>query len=265
MSGAKARAGLATLLTVIVAAPAAADLLVTRGGQIIETRGGWQVHGKQLVFELPDGTLASLRLEEADIEASERLNLETAERARRAREAALRPPPEPARATVVITDWDVLPARDLAEQSVGEGGGGVVAGAAAPESPALARDASTGEPGEDNVADRGVQVVEWSQEPDGETGLAVRGVIQNLGPSFAAGLSVNTLFYDEAGLLVAAREVRPEGGSLRPGERREFSVEVPDTLIYEEIRFLVLGRGFRPVRQSVRADGQTPPVVPDGF
>ena len=265
MSRAKARVGLATLLAILVTAPAAAELLVTRAGQVIETRGEWQVRGKLLVFELADGTLASLRAEEADLEASEKLNLESAQRAQRAREVALRPVPEPASAAMVITDRDVLTVRDLPDQAPQQDGPGAEAAATGPGSPDAGGDGdAASEAAREDLSSGGVQVVEWSQEPEGDTSLAVRGVIQNLGASFATGLSVNTLFYDEAGLLVAAREVRPEGGPLRPGERREFSVSVPDALVYQEIRFLVMGRGFRSVSQSVGPDGPPPPAGPGG-
>ena len=39
-----------------------ADWLVTRDGTRIETEGLWSMQGKLVVFELPDGTLSSLRL-----------------------------------------------------------------------------------------------------------------------------------------------------------------------------------------------------------
>ena len=60
---------LAALLAVAAGAAASADELVTRDGQVIQTQGPWEVRGKLLVFKLADGTLASLRLDEADLEA----------------------------------------------------------------------------------------------------------------------------------------------------------------------------------------------------
>lgn len=255
---------------------ASADELVTRDGQVIETRGPWQVRGKLLVFELADGTLASLRLEEADLEASERRAAEKARRARRAREEALRPPPEPKEAVVVLTDRDVAHARPgLGEDPAPEepffgelesdrafAGDPVAEDAAGGSTDAEGGDGDAVAGGAVASSDRGVQVVQWSQEAEGEDGLAVKGVIQNLGSSFATSLSVNALFYDEAGALVAAREVQFEEGPLAPGARRNFSVSLPHSLIYDEIKFQVVGRGFRSVGQSVRAAaGQAPPGV----
>ena len=67
--------------------------------------------------------------------------------------------------------------------------------------------------------------------------MAVNGVIQNLGSSYATQLSVNALFYDEGGTLVAARDVQFQEGPMAPGTRRNFSVSLPHSLIYDEIRF----------------------------
>jgi len=221
---------LATLLALAFGGAAAADQLVTRDGQIIETRGGWEALGRLLVFELADGSLASLRLEDVDLEASERRTRKAAQRATAVQEES---PPETVQATVVITDRDVAHPRNLgALPATQEDGGGPVAGSGA-----------------------GVQVVQWSEEPEGETGLAVRGVIQNLGSGFATGLSGNALFYDESGYLVAARDLQFEDSPLGPAARRDFSVSLPDTLIYAEIKFLVVGRGFRSVGKTVRIGG----------
>ena len=55
-------------------APAAdADRLVTRDGAVIETRGPWRVEGRLVIFRLPDGTLSSIRLVDADLEGSAEL------------------------------------------------------------------------------------------------------------------------------------------------------------------------------------------------
>lgn len=258
---------LAALLAVAGGAAASADELVTRDGQVIQTQGPWEVRGKLLVFKLADGTLASLRLDEADLEASERRVAEKARRARQAREEAMKPPPEPKAAVVVLTDRDVAHAPpDLGEGIEGEGGvadDGEAIFAAAGGPAGGTRDQGPGRDGQGEgeaeaggpvaSSGRGVQVVQWSQESEGEDGVAVKGVIQNLGSSFATSLSVNALFYDEGGALVAAREVEFEAGPLGPGARRDFSVSLPHSLIYDEIRFQVVGRGFRAVGQSVRA------------
>ena len=263
---------LATALAVALGVAAAADELVTRDGQVVRTQGPWEVRGKLVVFELADGTLASMRLSEVDLEASEERARQAELRAQRAREAARRPEPEPEprQAVMVLTDRDVRHAPDLGEVPETEGGPEDEVTGAAEISPAAPADAvadrqgdAEGEEGEAvggavDSSGQGVQVVQWSQESAGEDGVEVRGVIQNLGASFATSLAVNALFYDETGSLVAAREVQFEEGPLGPGARRDFSVSLPHSLIYDEIRFQVVGRGFRSVGQSVFTEPRQP-------
>ena len=94
MTGPRAAISLAALLLALAAgASARADELVTRDGQVIETQGSWEVRGKLLVFKLADGTLASLRLDEADLEATEQRVRAAEERARRARALSEQPAP----------------------------------------------------------------------------------------------------------------------------------------------------------------------------
>ncbi len=280
MTGRRAWIALVAVLALAGGVAAGAAELVTRDGQVIETQGPWEVRGKLLVFKLTDGTLASLRLDEADLPASEARAREKERRERQLREAPMRPAPEPRQAIVVLTDKDVshpmgrveefepedVAGDDLAADPGAGGQGGEVSGAAEDtQGAAEDQDEAPGDP----VAGsgRGVQVVQWSQEAEGETGLAVRGVIQNLGGSFATSLKVNALFYDEAGGLVAAREVEFEDGALGPGARRDFSVSLPHSLVYDEIKFQVVGRGFRSVGQSVRTGTQSTspdePVEPE--
>ena len=62
-------AALGLCLPLLASAGAAADLLATRDGSIIETDGTWKVQGRLVIFKLPDGQLASLKLDEVDLEA----------------------------------------------------------------------------------------------------------------------------------------------------------------------------------------------------
>lgn len=81
---------------------ALADVLVTRDGERIETRGPWQIKGKQVIFTAANGTLQALRLDDVDLEASDA--------ATHPREAPPPPavPEAPPRAPVLtITDDDI--------------------------------------------------------------------------------------------------------------------------------------------------------------
>lgn len=65
------------LVAVLVASmaasmPAAADWLVTRDGQRIETQGRWQMKGKAVIFTQADGRIDQLPRDYIDFEASER-------------------------------------------------------------------------------------------------------------------------------------------------------------------------------------------------
>ncbi len=88
----------------MMAAAVHADWLVTRAGERIETRGGWEVKGRMVVFTQPSGTLSSIRLSEVDLDASAAATAEAAASA--ARPAAPAPPP-PRKPTRVITTDDV--------------------------------------------------------------------------------------------------------------------------------------------------------------
>jgi mycoredoxin len=69
-----ALAALALLALALVglagAAPAAADWLVTRGGDKVETRGPWKVEGERVLFTDARGSRASLAVAKVDLEAS---------------------------------------------------------------------------------------------------------------------------------------------------------------------------------------------------
>jgi len=106
------RWGLAGLAAAAVAGallyPAAADWLVTRDGNRIETAGPWRVEGRLVVFKKPDGSLVSLRLSDVDLEGSRNLTREMDERAKKAAEAVRPAAVQKKRPSVArITDDDV--------------------------------------------------------------------------------------------------------------------------------------------------------------
>lgn len=58
------------LLALAGAAPAAADWLVTRGGDKVETRGPWKVEGERVLFTDAGGRRVSLPVAKVDLTAS---------------------------------------------------------------------------------------------------------------------------------------------------------------------------------------------------
>ena len=87
----------------VAAATSSADWLVTRNGERIETRGGWDVQGRMVVFTSASGTLSSIRLSEVDLDAS----AEATERAMATSAMEPEARPAPKRPVRVITTEDV--------------------------------------------------------------------------------------------------------------------------------------------------------------
>jgi glutaredoxin len=86
-----------------LAGAAGAEVLVLKDGSRVETRGEFEVRGRRVLFKDAQGTLAALRVDDVDLEASAAANAASAPEAR-SREAA----PSPKRAPVlVLTDRDV--------------------------------------------------------------------------------------------------------------------------------------------------------------
>ncbi len=57
-------------LTALAAQPAAADLLITLEGRLIETQGPWTIDGGILTYADTDGARHSIAVDEVDLEAS---------------------------------------------------------------------------------------------------------------------------------------------------------------------------------------------------
>ena len=97
------------------ALPVAADWLITREGDRIETLGPWKVQGKRVVFTLPDGTLSSLRVADVDFPASEKATAPV-------QDAPMVPDPasaEPRKPRTVLTNDTVRPSGSEARRIEG--------------------------------------------------------------------------------------------------------------------------------------------------
>ena len=103
-------AGLALALLLLFAPLAAADVLVTRDGARIATKGAWEVKGNQVLFHQPNGTLSALRLADVDLDAS------TAATEKAKNPPAPEPPPPPRQARIRITEREIPPVTDLEER-----------------------------------------------------------------------------------------------------------------------------------------------------
>ena len=181
------------------AVTASGDWLILNDGSRVETKDAWTVDGRLVVFDMKDGTKASLRLSEIDLEASEAA---TREAEQKLREAAKPTPAEAPRQHSVrrITNADIPP-------------GASAAAASTAVEPAGAEDGGEGGTGEAE----GVNVTSWEaldDSPDGH--LVIRGRVVNRSQATALGTHVVAHVYDHGGELAASGRSQ-EPLSLAPG------------------------------------------------
>lgn len=198
--------------------PAAlADVLVMNDGSQIETRGEWEVRGRQVRFTLPNGVLSVVRLSEVDLEAS-----------RAATEAANNPAPAPAEEGEPEADPEE-PVLVLTNDDIGRGSG--------PEAEAEAEGSGTGAAEAAGTAGGGsgaqVVVAEWNYQPSaGDTVYELVGTVENRSAQIAEKLEI----YVDIVAVGSDGEPRPnvhllrqanvESSRLEPQESTGFSYQV---------------------------------------
>jgi hypothetical protein len=203
------------------AAPAAADWLQMKDGSRVETRGAWEVRGGQVVFTLPNGTLASTRTADVDLGASRELT-----------ELSKAPRPEPTpppkkKSVLVLTDADVGHAQPSAAPS-------------SPPSNAEAAASGSAKPGEAATANvpTGVEVSGWSTDYSadaGETTLA--GTLHNTGDTVVFDLGLVVSAFDEKGGLLTKSDAVIGSPGLSPGGTTTFEVRYPGLLEIKSAKF----------------------------
>lgn len=217
-----------------VAAPAAADWLITRDGARLETRGPWKSQGKLVVFTTVEGNLASLRAEQLDLEAS-----------RRATEEAKLPPPatgeeggaqEERRAVVSITDADIAkiarPKPPAGEAAATPSPGGTAPASTSPEAAAAAVSP--------------VNVVNWQQlDLNDRTGVEVSGLLRNDSDDIATETAVTVSAFDEAGTQIANVEAVLVNSTIEPRGTTRFRAPLPRIFTFARVSFAVRSKGLR--------------------
>lgn len=197
-----------------VPAPAAGDWLVTRDGGKVETQGAWKVQGKRVVFTAQDGTLASLRLTEVDLDAS-RQATSAAAQAREERVAQAAAPPK--QSIRVLTDKDFPKPVPSPLTPAAEGTDPATAPAAAGENNPAAPSSSSA-----------LQVASWKRERDAERDLMkISGLVRNTGPDLATAVQVTIRLYEEGGELLATQQAALDTRTLQPGQGTSFQAEIP--------------------------------------
>lgn len=220
-----ARLLLAAALALALAAPAAADWLVTHSGEEIETTGGWEVRGALVVFESADGRLRSLRVTEIDLEAS---------RARTDAPPEAEPEPEepvdrgPVR---VITDADVRRATEAEPPAVDPVDEETEAEAApAPEEPAAGS----------------LEVIDWQERLDVQANvLEITGTVVNRGASLLTDSRVVVQLLGTSGGVLEGLTASLAKPALAPGERSSFIATFPGSPGFASVQFDIQARGFR--------------------
>lgn len=214
---------LAALLA--AAPPTAADVLVTRNGERLETRGPWEVKGRLVVFTTADGQLASLRAAEVDLEASREANraAEETPAAGDAEDPGEERQPQRRSSGRRITNADIGP---------GQG-----------PPPAAAPEGGEGEEGGEEVAERGqvrrelaVLGIERSFAPEGHA--VVRGTVRNTAAEPAAGISLTIHLHNVDGGVSGTAEADLGARALQSGAETTFVAEFPDVFAYESLRLI---------------------------
>lgn len=210
---------------------AQADLLVTRDGATVETRGGWRVEGRQVVFTLPNGQLSSLRTDDVDLDGSA---LATA----RAVEAASAPPAAVAATATVpvlrLTEKDFPPVTESGDAAEGS-------------------DAAAAAPAE-AVASQ-LEVVSWDRVPnDANDGVQIYGTLRNNGTGTMIAPALTISVYGEEGGLLAMTEASINLTAIPAGKSANFRADFPGLPDFAAARFSPSGRGY---------EGSAPPAGED--
>lgn len=217
----------AALAATAVLVPAAGDWLVTRDGDRIETRGPWRVEGRLVVFTQPDGTLASMRASEVDLEASRRATEEAAARSAAPAEAAAQSPAE-RRSVLRLTEKELPPVARTPELA----GDGAEASAGAPDDAAR-------EPAEAG----GLEIVSWRDLSTADAAdQEFLGVVRNTAAHAVVGIRVKAVLYDVEGQPAATADAVVSTRALPPGQQTNFRATFPGRYAYDRVEFTAEGQ-----------------------
>lgn len=212
------RAIAALLAGLALAAPAAADWLVTQDGARIETDGPWEIKGAVVLFTLPNGTLSSMRLSEVDLDKSAEATYD-AENPPPPDEAGEEPPKkEP---VLSLTNKDIRRAREVPAAPAAEGQG---QSQGQDQGPAVAINEPYG-------------LLDWRVSPQGD-GVEIRGRLVNKGEAGVLGVVMVVALYTPAGVRYADTSAVLERASLEPGASTAFQASFPRVAV-EDYRVAV--------------------------
>lgn len=245
------------LAPLALALPAAgrADWLVTKEGGRVETRGPWQVKGKLVVFTGKDGTLASLRASQVDLEASRRATLEAKQALA---DAAKAPEPAPKKSVRSITDKDVRrpePADAKPAAAPAPGADGTADAAAGDKAPAAAQGAHAA----DTAAGKSpVSVATWQKVDRAEKdGIDVAGTLQNKGGDLQTDVALTVTLLDDGGGVLGTARATLDSDALPAQQTTPFKAAFPGVFTFARAKFDIQSAGLKLTMKP--ADGKAAP------
>lgn len=226
--------------------PAAADWLVTEDGTRVETEGPWEVRDRLVVFKRPDGTFASMRLSDVDLEASERLTREMAEAVREPKDSE----PQGRREVVArLTEADLPP---VSSQSGREDGS---------PSPKGSEERTDGAGESDPEEPESLQIVTWRELGGPERdGLEFVGDVRNVTENTALGVEVSVILFDQEGEEIAQGDALLTSSALPPGQTAGFRASFPGVFHYARVDLEASGRMVLSGDSPQTEDAEEPPA-----
>lgn len=225
--------------------PAFADVLVTQDGSRIQTEGPWEVQGRLVVFTRPDGSLASLRLHDVDLTASEDVTAaeKKAQEEVEQSEAQEEETAQEGDATWKLTDADFT-RRWVVDREDAEEGSEESTEGEGDEAEATSSDRT-----------RPPEVVSYERESDPvDQHVIVTGVLANTTRTTAAAVALEVSLFDEENQPIEMRRATVDRTVLPPGEETTFRADFPQTFTFAAVQ-------FRPTSTNLETgDGEGPRV-----
>ena len=216
---------------------AQAEVLVTATGERIETKGAWKVQGQRVIYRLPSGALAAMRLDSVDLEASERAQ----------QDGALETVGAPAvkKPVHVITAATVAnPAASRATGNEPDAAGGESTAASDPFPATSTAPAEASSPAA--APEPGLVIGSWKERIDTTLeGMVIEGSLDNERSDIVTDFQLEVVLLDDSGEIVARQLARLEADELEPGTSTPFRADFRGTYEFEEVRFASRRGGFR--------------------
>ena len=225
-------------LPLLAAAALHADVLVTRDGARVETRGPWKVDGRRVVFTLPNGTLSMMRADQLDLDASKLATAKAAEAARQAAAPAAAAPAPAGPPVLTITEKDIPPVDnpDAMDAEGGDSSGQKASDTAQPDTAPL-------------------QVVSWDQTATPNNGgVQIFGTVRNVSSNNVISPTVMVAVYGDDGGLLATADGIVNQSTVAGGQTANFRVELPGVISFASAKFNFSGRGYETRKPALEAD-----------